>query len=942
MIEKDKELKRYIEVKGARVNNLKNVDIRIPLNEFTVVTGVSGSGKSSLAFDTLYAEGQRRYVESLSSYARQFLGRMSKPDCDFIKGLPPAIAIEQKVVTRNPRSTVGTSTEIYDYLRMLFARVGKTYSPVSGCEVKKHHIEDMVREINAYPEGTRLAVMVEFNVPEGRGFRDQLSVYMKVGFSRLELDGEFIDIQDYLADEKLTEAPEGFHLLIDRMSVSSDKDEVSRLTDSLETAMFEGRNRCVVKVWSDDGVRIHEFSDSFSADGISFREPSDLMFNFNNPYGACEVCEGFGKVLGISEDLVIPDQSLSVFQGAVQCWRGEKMGEWKQWLVKKAGRLNFPIHTPYVDLSREEKDILWHGKGDWEGIDGFFRWVDENQYKIQYRVLKARYRGKTDCPACHGSRLRPDVEYVKIGGKSISELVRMPVSDLRVFFRDLRLSESDELIAARLLTEIRNRIGFLEDVGLGYLTLDRVSNTLSGGESQRINLATSLGSSLVGSLYILDEPSIGLHSRDTQRLIGVLRRLQQIGNTVVVVEHDEEIMLTADNIIDVGKDAGSNGGEIMFAGNLRKALDEKVDNGSYTLDYLSGRRGIPYDPLRHPWKKFVKVEGAQANNLKNIDVRFPLGVMTVVTGVSGSGKSTLVREVLYKALVRALGEAGDAPATHKRLSGDVKEIGAVEFIDQNPIGSSSRSNPATYLKAFDEIRRLFADQQLAKQMDFTPGYFSFNSEGGRCEECKGEGVVTIPMQFMADIQIPCEECGGMRYKKEVLEVKYRGRNIYDFLEMTVDEAIDFLSQDKSAQAGRIVKRLQPLKDVGLGYVKLGQSSSTLSGGENQRVKLAYYISQDNQPHTMFIFDEPTTGLHFHDIGTLMKSLRRLIDAGHTVVIIEHNMDVIKCADWVIDIGPEGGEAGGNLVAEGTPEDIAACAESHTGRYLKPKLIHNKR
>lgn len=929
--------KKYIEVKGARVNNLKNVDVNVPLNEFTVVTGVSGSGKSSLAFDTLYAEGQRRYVESLSSYARQFLGRMSKPECDYIKGLPPAIAIEQKVVTRNPRSTVGTSTEIYDYLRMLFARVGKTYSLVSGQEVKKHHIEDMVREINSYPEGTRLAVVVDVNVPEGRAFRDQLGIYLKIGFSRLELNGQFIDIEDYLADESNIQPQPGLHLLIDRLSVSNDKDELSRLTDSLETALFEGRNSCIVKIWTEDGVREYHFSDSFSADGINFREPSDLMFNFNNPYGACEECEGYGKVLGISEDLVIPDKSLSVYQGAVQCWRGEKMGEWKKELINLAPHFSFPIHTPYIDLTEEQKNFLWHGNGRWEGIDGFFRWVDENQYKIQYRVLKARYRGKTECPVCHGSRLRPDVEYVKVGGKSITELVRMSVSDLRQFFNNLKLSESDELIAARLLTEIRSRIGFLEEVGLGYLTLDRVSNTLSGGESQRINLATSLGSSLVGSLYILDEPSIGLHSRDTQRLISVLRRLQQIGNTVVVVEHDEEMMLGADNIIDVGPDAGVNGGEIVFEGNLKEGLKAQDNSHSYTLDYLSGRREIPYDPLRHPWKKFVKVEGAQANNLKNIDVTFPLGVMTVVTGVSGSGKSTLVREILYKSLVRALGEAGDAPATHKRLSGDVKTIGAVEFIDQNPIGSSSRSNPATYLKAFDEIRKLFSEQQLAKQMGFTPGYFSFNSDGGRCDECKGEGTVTIPMQFMADISIPCEVCHGKRYKEEVLEVKYRGKSIYDFLEMSVDEAIDFLSEDKDSQAKRIIKRLQPLHDVGLGYIKLGQSSSTLSGGENQRVKLAYYISQDNQPHTMFIFDEPTTGLHFHDIDTLMKSLRRLIDAGHTVVIIEHNLDVIKCADWIIDIGPEGGDAGGYLVAEGTPEQIVECEESYTGKFLRPKL-----
>lgn len=929
--------KKSIIVKGARVNNLKNIDVEVPLNEFTVVTGVSGSGKSSLAFDTLYAEGQRRYVESLSSYARQFLGRMSKPECEYIKGLPPAIAIEQKVNTRNPRSTVGTSTEIYDYLRMLFARIGHTYSPVSGIEVKKHGIEDMVRKVMSFPQGARIAVLVGITIPEGRTFRDQLSIYLKEGYTRVELNGEFLDIEDYLSENPDDFPPANLTLVIDRLSVSDDKDEVSRLTDSLETAMYEGHNRCIIKVWQESGVQEYEFSNSFSADGMEFREPSDLMFNFNNPYGACPECEGFGKVLGISEDLVIPDKTLSVYQGAVQCWRGDKMAEWKKELIHLAPHICFPIHTPYIDLTPAQKDILWHGNGKWEGIDGFFRWVDENQYKIQYRVLKARYRGKTECPSCHGSRLRKDVEYVKVGGKTITEIVRMPISRVQEFFKDLKLSDEDALIAERLLTEIRNRISFLEEVGLGYLTLDRLSSTLSGGESQRINLATSLGSSLVGSLYILDEPSIGLHSRDTRKLIGVLRRLQKIGNTVVVVEHDEDIMLAADNIIDVGRDAGRNGGEIVFNGNLKDALAENLCNDSYTLDYLSGRRDISYDPLRSPWKKFIKVEGAMANNLKNIDVKFPLGVMTVVTGVSGSGKSTLVREILYKSLVRALGEPGDAPATHKKISGDIKDIGAVEFIDQNPIGTSSRSNPATYLKAFDELRKLFSEQQLAKQMGYTPGYFSFNSDGGRCEECKGEGTVTIPMQFMADITIPCEVCHGKRFKQEILDVEYRGKNIHDFLEMTVNEAIEFLSEDKSAQAARIVKKLMPLKEVGLGYIKLGQSSSTLSGGENQRVKLAYYISQDKQPHTMFIFDEPTTGLHFHDISTLVKSLRRLISAGHTVVIIEHNMDVIKCADWVIDIGPEGGDKGGHIVAEGTPEVIAACEESYTGKYLKPKL-----
>ncbi len=934
--------KRQIEIKGARVNNLKNVDLNLPIGEFIVMTGVSGSGKSSLAFDTLYAEGQRRYVESLSAYARQFLGRMAKPECDYIKGLPPAIAIEQKVNTRNPRSTVGTSTEIYDYMRMLFARAGHTYSPVTGEEVKRETIEEIVRQILSHPEGTRLAVLIPLNVPEGRNILTQLEIYRKEGYSRLEKDGCFEDISEVAAridGGALTEEEAlGYRLLIDRLSVSGEKDEVSRLTDSLETAYFEGRDKCIVKIWGEDGVKEHEYSRQFSADGIEFREPTDLMFNFNNPYGACPTCEGFGKILGISEDLVVPDKTLSVYQDAVMCFRGEKMSEWKNWLVKLAPSIGFSIHKPYLELSQEEKDILWHGKGKWEGIDGFFRWVDENQYKIQYRVMKARYRGRTTCPDCHGTRLRKDAEYVKIGGKSITELVRMPISDLQVFFDDLKLNDTDYAIAKRLLIEIRSRLDFMNKVGLGYLTLDRLSSSLSGGESQRINLATSLGSSLVGSLYILDEPSIGLHSRDTERLVGVLRNLQKIGNTVVVVEHDEDIMLAADEIVDIGKDAGLHGGNVVFQGPLQKALEDGYSGESYTLDYLSGKRNIPVPDLRRPWKKYVEVIGARENNLKGIDVKFPLGVMTVVTGVSGSGKSTLVREILYKAVVRLLGDPCDTPGAHKKIGGDIKDIGAIEFVDQNPIGTSSRSNPATYLKAFDEIRKLFAEQPLSKQMGFTPGFFSFNAEGGRCEECKGEGTITIPMQFMADITVECEECHGKRFKQDVLDVEYRGKNIHDFLEMSVNECIAFLKEDaKDNQVKKIIKKLLPLQEVGLGYVKLGQSSSSLSGGESQRVKLAYFISQEKQPKTMFIFDEPTTGLHFHDISTLLKSLNRLIEAGHTVVIIEHNMDVIKSADWVIDIGPEGGEAGGNLVIAGTPEDIASCDESYTGKYLRAKL-----
>mgnify|MGYP000668427365 FL=1 len=927
---------KNIIIKGARVNNLKNIDISLPLNKFIVVTGVSGSGKSSLAFDTLYAEGQRRYVESLSAYARQFLGRMAKPECDYIKGLPPAIAIEQKVNTRNPRSTVGTATEIYDYLRMLFARVGHTYSPVSGLEVKKHSIEDMVKTALSYPQGTRMAVLIDIRVPESRTFDQQLEIYLKEGYSRLEKDGEFIAISD-LREKGTPDSSLGYRLLIDRLSVSNDKDEISRLTDSVETAYYEGHDECIIKIWGKDGAHEHQFSKRFVADGIEFREPNDLMFNFNNPYGACPVCEGFGKVLGISEDLVVPNKTLSIYQNAVKCWNGDKMNEWKNHLIHIAPHFNFPIHTPYMDLSDAQKDFLWHGNSHWEGIDGFFKWIDSRQDKIQYRVMKARYRGKSTCPECHGSRLRKDVEYVKVAGKTITELVKMPVSEIAEFFRNIKLNETDEKIAARLLMEINQRLGFLNEVGLGYLTLDRLSSTLSGGESQRINLATSLGSSLVGSLYILDEPSIGLHSRDTEKLIRVLRNLQKIGNTVVVVEHDEDIMLAADEIVDIGPDAGRLGGEIVFKGNLKEILKGGDANGSYTVDYLRGDRTIPVPKLRRPWKQYVEVIGAAENNLKNIDVKFPLGVMTVVSGVSGSGKSTLVREILYKAIVRALGEPGEIPGTHRSLGGDVSSIKAIEFVDQNPIGTSSRSNPATYLKAYDEIRKLFSDQQLSKQMGFTPAYFSFNTEGGRCEECKGEGTITIPMQFMADIEVPCDVCHGKRFKQEVLDVEYRGKNIYDFLEMTVNQAIEFLSETNGSQEKKIIKKLQPLQDVGLGYIKLGQSSSTLSGGENQRVKLAYYISMDKQEHTMFIFDEPTTGLHFHDISTLLKSLNRLVEKGNTVIIIEHNMDMIKSADWLIDIGPEGGDAGGSVVAQGTPEQVAEIKESYTGQFLKEKL-----
>ncbi len=922
-----------IYIKGARVNNLKNVDVEVPRGKLVVVTGVSGSGKSSLAFDTLYAEGQRRYVESLSAYARQFLGKMAKPEVDFIRGLPPAIAIEQKVNTRNPRSTVGTSTEIYDYLRLVFGRMGVTYSPISGQEVKKHTVEDVVATAATYADGTRMAVAAPLHVPANRPLRQHLEVLMKGGYSRLVTDdGQFVDIEQLLASDKLPETDlSSALLLIDRLSQSNDADSVSRLADSSETAFFEGHDEMTLLVWDNGTLRRHEFSKRFEADGITFREPNELMFNFNNPYGACETCEGFGKVLGIDPALVVPDPTLSVYDDAVKCWRGDKMSEWKRDLQHIAPTIGFPIHKPYCELSQNELDMLWHGKGAFTGIDGFFRMIDENQHKIQYRVMRAHYRGKTTCPTCGGSRLKPDSAYVRVADHTLPELVKMPVSELKEWFDKVELSPQQTAIASRLLTEICNRLEFLCDVGLGYLTLDRTSNTLSGGESQRINLATSLGSSLMGSLYILDEPSIGLHSRDTDRLVKVLKHLRDIGNTVVIVEHDQDIMTAADYLIDVGRDAGSNGGNIIWHGNVGK-LPKKSE--SYTVNYLNGTMSIDVPRQRRRWRDSIEVLGASEHNLKGIDVKFPLGVLTVVTGVSGSGKSTLVRDILYRAVARHFDTATDAPGRHKAIRGDLNRIGNVEFVDQNPIGRSSRSNPATYLKAYDEIRRLFADQQVSKQMGFTPGHFSFNAEGGRCEECKGEGTITIEMQFMADIVIPCEACHGQRFKPEILDVRYRGKNISDVLNMTVDEAIEFFSEGNEK---KIVNRLRPLHDVGLGYIKLGQSSSTLSGGENQRVKLAYYIGQEKPNPTLFIFDEPTTGLHLNDINTLMKSLNRLIDQGHTVVIIEHNLDVIKCADHVIDIGPEGGDRGGNVVVCGTPEDVAACEKSYTGRYLRDKL-----
>jgi excinuclease ABC subunit A len=938
----------YIEIKNARVNNLKNVSLKVPRDEFIVVAGVSGSGKSSLAFDTLYAEGQRRYVESLSSYARQFLGRMSKPECDYIKGLPPAIAIEQKVIARNPRSTVGTSTEIYEYLRLLFARIGHTYSPVSGQEVKKHTTEDIISCIKQYGEGTRFVVLSPIHIAEGRTLEQQLKMYVQEGFARVWIKSDFMRIEDLLEDEaSLKSNSEDMMLLIDRLSVDFSKDAISRLIDSVETAFYEGNGECRL-MFLPSNIS-YDFSTRFEADGIRFEEPNDNMFSFNSPLGACPTCEGFGKIIGIDEKLVIPNSALSVYDGCVQCWHGEKMKMWQDEFCRRAAKDNFPIFEPYYNLTQKQKDMLWHGlPSDKErdehervSIDDFFQMVKENQYKIQYRVLMSRYRGKTTCPDCHGTRLKPESNYVKINGMSITDLVEMPIANLYQWFLNLQLSEQEEMIAKRLLTEIRNRLEFIVNVGLGYLTLNRQSSTLSGGESQRINLTTSLGSSLVGSLYILDEPSIGLHSRDTYRLIKVLKDLRDIGNTVVVVEHDEEILRAADYLIDIGPDAGRLGGEVVFQGNTEDIGKLTKDNSndyqsskSYTVRYLTGQESIPLPAGRRPWNMSILLKGARMNNLKGIDVKFPLNVMTVVTGVSGSGKSSLVKGILYPALKRHLSEVAEQPGEYIALEGDWEQIKHVEMVDQNPIGKSTRSNPATYVKAYDAIRQLYADQPLAKQMGFSPQYFSFNADGGRCDECKGAGVITVEMQFMADLSLECEACHGKRFKKDILDVQFHEKNIDDVLEMTVSEAIEFFDQYNEKL---IADRLRPLDAVGLGYIKLGQSSSTLSGGENQRVKLAYYIGQERQEPTLFIFDEPTTGLHFHDIRRLLSAFDALIERGHSIIVIEHNMDIIKCADHVIDLGPEGGAAGGFIVCEGTPEDIAKCEKSITGRFLKDKL-----
>jgi excinuclease ABC subunit A len=926
----------FIHIKGARLHNLKNIELRIPRNQLIVITGVSGSGKSTLAFDTLYAEGQRRYVESLSSYARQFLGRINKPEVDFIKGIPPAIAIEQKVNTRNPRSTVGTSTEIYDYLKLLYARVGKTISPTSGNEVKKNDVSDVVDYMLSLELGSKVLILAPFHTHHHRKPEEEAQLLYQQGFSRFELDGQIIQSDSGEFFEKISKGHKKMNVVIDRMVINNDDDSISRMSDSVQTAYNEGDGICIIKTLTSDTPPVSKlFSHRFELDGIIFEEPSVDMFSFNNPLGACQRCEGYGKVIGIDEDLVIPNKMLSIYEDAVACWKGEKMSEWKTELINHASTFGFPIHKPFYELTEEQKELLWTGNKWFSGINSFFKYVEENSYKIQYRVMLARYRGKTTCPDCKGTRLKKEAGFVKVSGKSLHQLVIMPVSGLKEHFQRLTLTEHDKHVADRLLKEICSRLDFLCDVGLGYLNLNRLSSTLSGGESQRINLATSLGSGLVGSLYILDEPSIGLHSRDTERLISVLNKLRNLGNTVIVVEHDEEIIHAADLIIDIGPFAGSNGGELIFIGNKNQLL---ADSKSLTARYINGKTKIEIPSTRRKWNNYIQITGARENNLKNIDVKLPLNVMTVITGVSGSGKSSLVKQIIYPALAKRFVGMDEKTGKHDRVSGDIHLLHQIEFIDQNPIGKSSRSNPVTYLKAYDEIRALYSDQQASKVMGLKPSHFSFNVEGGRCDECQGEGHIKVEMQFMADVSLICESCNGKRFKEDVLEVTFKGKSISEVLDMTVDEAMTFFIDPKNNTCKKIIKRLKPLQDVGLGYIKLGQSSSTLSGGESQRVKLASFLAKEKDEPTLFIFDEPTTGLHFHDINTLLKSFSALIERNHTLLVVEHNMEIVKCADWVIDLGPEGGENGGYVVATGTPEEIANCKESYTGNHLKPKLI----
>ncbi|NEU09850.1 excinuclease ABC subunit UvrA [Flavihumibacter sp. R14] len=929
--EEEKDPRKHIIIKGARVHNLKNIDVAIPKNKLVVITGMSGSGKSSLAFDTLYAEGQRRYVESLSSYARQFMGRMNKPDVDYIKGIAPAIAIEQKVITSNPRSTVGTSTEIYDYLKLLYSRIGKTYSPVSGTEVKKDTVTDVVDFISQLPEESTVTILCPLYPHNNRSLKEELAVLLQKGFVRVQVDGTLSKIEDVLEDQSITsqklEDETKVTIVIDRLTVASDDETLSRAADSVQTAFFEGKGDCIIE----ENGNVHHFCDRFELDGLRFEEPNPNFFSFNNPYGACKLCEGYGKVIGIDEDLVIPDKSKSVYDGAIAPWRGEKMKEWLDKLVKTALKFDFPIHRSYNQLTPEQKKLLWTGNQYFRGLDEFFKELETQTYKIQYRVMLSRYRGKTTCPECLGSRLRKDASYVKISGRSITDIVLMPLDKALQFFEEIELNPTQQKISKRLLLEINSRIQFLNDVGLSYLTLNRLSNTLSGGESQRINLATSLGSSLVGSIYVLDEPSIGLHPRDTHRLIGVLKSLRDVGNTVLVVEHEEEIMHAADHIIDIGPEAGTHGGHLVFTGTFNEILKDK---NSLTGRYLSGEVNIDIPLQRRKWHDFIEVKGARENNLKDLNVKFPLNILTVVTGVSGSGKTSLVKRILQPAVQKAIGNySGEQTGSYDSIEGDYNKIEQVEIVDQNPIGRSSRSNPVTYVKAWDEIRNLYAAQASAKSAGLKPAAFSFNVEGGRCDVCQGEGEVKIEMQFMADIFLPCEACNGKRFKQHVLDITYRDKNVSEVLDMTIDEALDFFESES-----KIISKLRPLVDVGLGYVHLGQSSNTLSGGEAQRIKLAsFLIKGNNSSKTLFIFDEPTTGLHFHDIKKLLKSFNALIEQGNTIIVIEHNMDVIKSADWVIDIGPEGGDKGGTLVFEGTPENLVKDQDSYTGKFLSQRI-----
>ena len=937
--------KEFIIIKRARVNNLKNLSVAIPRNKLVVITGLSGSGKSSLAFDTLFAEGQRMYVESLSSYARQFLGRMEKPDVDYIRGVSPAIAIEQKVNTRNPRSTVGTTTEIYDYLKLLFARIGKTYSPVSGKEVKRDSVTDVVNAINKLTAGTRIMIASPLEIKKGKKINDELNLLLSKGFARVLVDGEVKFIEEILnpVQEESEKGAKGkkkkvstpkladskFEILIDRASVNAeDEDTVFRISDSVQTAFYEGHDECIVYA---EGQKPMHFSDRFELDGISFTEPSVNFFSFNNPFGACRTCEGFGKVLGIDEDLVIPDKSLSVYEGAIAPWRTDVMSEWAKPLLKNGIKFDFPIHRAYNELTEREKQLLWNGNQYFEGIHAFFKYLESKTHKIQYRVLLSRYRGRTICPDCRGTKLRKDAQYVKIADTSITDIVLMPIEEALVFFEKLKLNTYDQKISERILTEIRSRLEYMVRVGLGYLTLNRVTSTLSGGEYQRIKLATSLGSALVGSMYILDEPSIGLHPKDTARMVEVLKSLRDLGNTVIVVEHEEEIMRAADQIIDIGPDAGAHGGELIFQGSI-KQLSTKLK--SHTVDYLSGKETIHVPSVRRKWKDSITVSGARENNLKNLTVKFPLGVLTVVTGVSGSGKSTLVKKILYPSLGRLNGTVAESPGKYDKLEGDISRISQIEFVDQNPIGKSSRSNPISYVKAYDVIRQLYADQSLSVQRAYKPSTFSFNVEGGRCETCEGEGEIKVEMQFMADIFLKCESCHGKRFKQETLEVEYNGKNIADVLDLTIEDALSFFKDKKG-----VYDKILPLYEVGLGYVKLGQSSNSLSGGEAQRVKLASFLGKNStEGNMLFIFDEPTTGLHFHDISKLLKAINALVDQGHSVIVIEHNLEVIKCADWIIDLGPEGGEKrGGQLMFVGTPEDMVKKGKGFTADFLKNKI-----